>query len=65
MEFYWIPWVFFWTTWVLAWFPPHADRIAHLNDLIERVKKIPGVREASVEGTTYLVKVEPKYNLRN
>ncbi len=43
----------------------HARDIAHLNDLIERIKKIPGVREASVEVATYLVKVEPKYKLRN
>jgi len=43
----------------------HARDIAHLNELIERIKKIPGVREASVEVATYLVKVEPKYKLRN
>lgn len=43
----------------------HARDIIHLNDLIERVKKIPGVREASFEVATYLVKVEPKYKLRN
>ena len=43
----------------------HARDIVHLNDLIERIKKIPGVKEASVEVATYLVKVEPKYKLRN
>ena len=43
----------------------HARDIAHLNELIERIKKISGVREASVEVATYLVKVEPKYKLRN
>jgi len=43
----------------------HARDILHLNDLIERIKKIPGVKEASVEVATYLVKVEPKYKLRN
>ena len=42
----------------------HARDIAHLNDLIERIKKIPGVREASVEVATHLVKTEPKYKLR-
>lgn len=43
----------------------HARDIAHLNELIERIKKIPGIREASVEVATYLVKVEPRYKLRN
>ena len=42
----------------------HARDIVHLNDLIERIKKIPGVREASVEVATHLVKTEPKYKLR-
>ena len=43
----------------------HARDIAHLNGLIERIKKIKGVREASVEVATHLVKTEPKYKLRN
>lgn len=42
----------------------HTRDITHLNELIERVKKIPGVREASFEVATYLVKVDPKYKLR-
>jgi len=42
----------------------HARDIVHLNDLIERIKKITGVREASVEVATHLVKTEPKYKLR-
>lgn len=42
----------------------HARDIVHLNDLIERIKKISGVREASVEVATHLVKTEPKYQLR-
>jgi Lrp/AsnC family transcriptional regulator for asnA, asnC and gidA len=42
----------------------HARDIVHLNDLIERIKKISGVREASVEVATHLVKTEPKYKLR-
>ncbi|MGD2200055.1 MAG: Lrp/AsnC family transcriptional regulator [Candidatus Bathyarchaeota archaeon] len=42
----------------------HARDIGHLDDLIERIKRIPGVREASVEVATYLVKVEPRYKLR-
>lgn len=42
----------------------HARDIIHLNDLIERIKKISGVREASVEVATHLVKTEPKYQLR-
>ena len=43
----------------------HARDIAHLNGLIERIKKIKGVREASVEVATHMVKTEPKYKLRN
>jgi DNA-binding Lrp family transcriptional regulator len=42
----------------------HARDIVHLNDLIERIKKISGVREASVEVATHLVKTQPKYKLR-
>ncbi len=42
----------------------HARDIVHLNDLIERIKMISGVREASVEVATHLVKTEPKYKLR-
>lgn len=42
----------------------HARDIAHLDDLIDRIKRIPGVQEASVEVATYLIKVEPKYKLR-
>jgi Lrp/AsnC family transcriptional regulator for asnA, asnC and gidA len=42
----------------------HARDIIHLNDLIERIKKISGVREASVEVATHLVKTQPKYKLR-
>jgi Lrp/AsnC family transcriptional regulator for asnA, asnC and gidA len=42
----------------------HARDIVHLNDLIERIKMIQGVREASVEVATHLVKTEPKYKLR-
>ncbi len=42
----------------------HARDIVHLNDLIERIKMIKGVREASVEVATHLVKTEPKYKLR-
>ena len=42
----------------------HARDIVHLNDLISRIKRIPGVREASVEVATHLVKTEPKYKLR-
>lgn len=42
----------------------HARDIVHLNDLIERIKMIKGVREASVEVATHLVKTQPKYKLR-
>jgi len=42
----------------------HARDIAHLDDLIDRIKRIPGVKEASVEVATYLIKMEPKYKLR-
>ena len=42
----------------------HARDIVHLNDLIERIKKISGVREASVEVATHLVKTQPKLKLR-
>lgn len=42
----------------------HARDISHLNELIERMKRLPGVREASVEVATYLIKVEPKFKLR-
>jgi DNA-binding Lrp family transcriptional regulator len=42
----------------------HARDIVHLNDLIERIKMIKGVREASIEVATHLVKTEPKYKLR-
>ena len=42
----------------------HARDIVHLNDLIERIKMITGVKEASVEVATHLVKTEPKYKLR-
>ncbi len=42
----------------------HARDIVHLNDLIERIKMISGVKEASVEVATHLVKTEPKYKLR-
>ncbi len=49
----------------MVYYVIHAKDIAHLNELIERIKKIPGIREASVKIATYLVKVEPKYKLRN
>ena len=42
----------------------HARDIVHLNDLIEQIKMIKGVREASIEVATHLVKTEPKYKLR-
>ncbi|UCD44191.1 MAG: Lrp/AsnC family transcriptional regulator [Candidatus Bathyarchaeota archaeon] len=41
----------------------HARDIAHLDGLIDRIRRILGVKEASVEVATYLVKVEPKYKL--
>ncbi len=43
----------------------HAKDMRHLNDLIERIRNLPGVREASVEVATYLIKVEPRFRLRN
>ena len=43
----------------------HARDINHLNELISRLKRLPGVREASVEVATYLVKVEPRFKLRS
>lgn len=43
----------------------HAKDMRHLNDLIERIRNLPGVREASVEVATYLIKVEPRFKLRN
>ena len=43
----------------------HARDIKHLNDLMTRIEALPGVREASVEVATYLIKVEPKFKLRN
>ncbi len=42
----------------------HAENISHLNELIDRIKQLPGVREASVEVATQLIKVEPKFDLR-
>ncbi len=42
----------------------HARNIAHLNDLMESIKRITGVREATVEVATDLIKIEPKYKLR-
>jgi Lrp/AsnC family transcriptional regulator for asnA, asnC and gidA len=42
----------------------HAQNIAGLNALIERIKSVPGVREAVVEVATSLVKVESRFNLR-
>ncbi len=41
----------------------HARDMRHLNELIARVRRLPGVREASVEVATYLVKVEPRFKL--
>ncbi|MFQ6075343.1 MAG: Lrp/AsnC family transcriptional regulator [Candidatus Bathyarchaeia archaeon] len=43
----------------------HAKDISHLNELMERIKRLPGVRETSVEVATDLIKVEPKFDLRN
>jgi Lrp/AsnC family transcriptional regulator for asnA, asnC and gidA len=42
----------------------HARDIAHLNELINRIKQLPGVREASAEVATYLIKVEPRFDMR-
>lgn len=42
----------------------HAADIAGLNDLIAKIKMVPGVREAIVEVATYLIKVESKFKLR-
>ncbi len=42
----------------------HARDIAHLNALIDRIKQLPGVREASAEVATYLIKVEPRFDMR-
>jgi len=42
----------------------HTRDIAHLNSLIDRIKQLPGVREASAEVATYLIKVEPRFNMR-
>lgn len=42
----------------------HAKNIAGLNSLIEKIKSVPGVREAVVEVATSLVKVESRFNLR-
>lgn len=41
----------------------HARDITHLNELIDRIKQLPGVREASAEVATYLIKVEPRFDL--
>lgn len=43
----------------------HARDIIHLNELIDRMKQLPGVRQASAEVATYLIKVEPRFDLRN
>ena len=42
----------------------HTRDISHLNSLIDRIKQLPGVREASAEVATYLIKVEPRFNMR-
>jgi Lrp/AsnC family transcriptional regulator for asnA, asnC and gidA len=42
----------------------HAKNITGLNSLIEKIKTVPGVREAVVEVATSLVKVESRFNLR-
>ena len=42
----------------------HTRDIAHLNSLIDRIKQLPGVREASAEVATYLIKVEPRFDMR-
>ena len=43
----------------------HARDMRHLNELITNIRGIPGVREASVEVATYLIKVEPRFKLLN
>lgn len=43
----------------------HAKNISHLNELMEKIKRLPGVWETSVEVATDLIKVEPKFDLRN
>ncbi len=42
----------------------HTRDIVHLDGLINRIKQLPGVREASAEVATYLTKVEPCFDLR-
>lgn len=42
----------------------HAKNISGLNSLIQKIKTVPGVREAVVEVATSLVKVESRFDLR-
>jgi Lrp/AsnC family transcriptional regulator for asnA, asnC and gidA len=42
----------------------HTKDMLHLNELMRRIKLLPGVTEASVFVATHLIKVEPKFNLR-
>ncbi len=42
----------------------HARDMMHLNELMRRIKLLPGVRDASVFVATQLIKVEPKFDLR-
>ena len=41
----------------------NARDISHLNDLMEKVKLIQGIREVVVEVATELIKVDPKLSL--
>jgi len=42
----------------------HAKDMLHLNELMRRIKLLPGVREASVFVATQLIKIEPRFDLR-
>jgi hypothetical protein len=42
----------------------NARDIAHLNQLMEEIKLIEGVRELMVEAATELIKVDPAFHLR-
>ena len=42
----------------------HARDMLHLNQLMRRIKLLPGVREASAFVATELIKIEPRFDLR-
>jgi DNA-binding Lrp family transcriptional regulator len=41
----------------------HTSNMENLNELVKRIKSVPGVRDAFISAATRIIKVEPSFKL--